>query len=301
MPDRETGKPSPMQVQMLGTGTPIPHPDRAGSSVVVLLEEAGLLFDCGHGTTVRLVQAGIPSRRITHLFFSHLHFDHCVDFPHFGLTRWDRSAGSAQPLQVMGPQGTELFSRRLFGPEGAFAPDIRARRLHPMSQRLWMGRGGSLPRSEPELVVRDVATGLVASGRDWEVRAAVSAHVQPHLECYCYRIDGPGRSVVYTGDTGYSEQVVALARGADVLIHMCSWTDEEVAAQERAGIEPRDPFPSSPSVAARAAAEAGVRELVLTHMHVERLRSVEDRQGVVEAARRVFGGPVRLASDLMVV
>ncbi|MBI3979379.1 MAG: MBL fold metallo-hydrolase [Chloroflexi bacterium] len=287
-----------MHVQMLGTGSPKPRVTRAGASAVILMDDAGLLFDCGPGTTIRLVQADIPSRRITHLFFSHLHFDHCTDYPFFGLSRWDQAAGSAQPLQVFGPPGVEVFHQRLFGPEGVFASDIAARRFNPASQAVWVERGGILPRPEPEIVVRDVPVGIVAKGRDWVVRAAVATHTQPHLESYSYRIDGPGRSVVYTGDTGYCQSLVDLARGADTLIHMCAFPDEELKATGVAGVEE---MCSSPAIAARVAAEAGVRELVLTHLQSDRLQSQEGQGAMVAVVQQRFRGAVRVAADLMVV
>src|SRR5207247_10706215 len=125
------------------------------------------------------------------------------DYPFFGLSRWDQAAGSAQTLQVLGPPGGEQFHARLFGPEGAFQPDIAARRFHPASEAVWVERGGKLPRPAPEIAVRDVPMGakgttVVAKGRDWEIRAAIAIHAQPFLECYCYRIDTPERSIVFS-------------------------------------------------------------------------------------------------------
>jgi ribonuclease BN (tRNA processing enzyme) len=287
-----------MHIQFLGTGSPTPRLERAGTAIVALFDDAGVLFDCGPGTTLRLVQAGVALPRVTHLLFTHLHFDHCTDYPFFALSRWDQAAGSTVALQVIGPPGIEQFTRRLFGPEGAFAPDIAARRFHPMSQAVWTERGGSLPRPAPELSVQEAPVGYVVRGRAWTIRAGLASHGQPHLECYGYRVETEDRTFVFTGDTGYCASIVELARGADILIHMCAFLDEELLALGVPGIED---VCGSPSVAARVAAEAGVRELVLTHFQSSRLQSPEGQEAAIVAARRIFGGHVRTASDLLVL
>jgi ribonuclease BN (tRNA processing enzyme) len=287
-----------MQVRFLGTGSPTPRLERAGTAIVALFDDAGVLLDCGPGTTLRLVQAGVALSRVTHLLFTHLHFDHCTDFPFFALSRWDQAAGSAAALQVIGPPGVEQFSRRLFGPEGAFAPDIAARRFHPMSQAVWTERGGRLPRPAPELSVQEAPVGHVVRGRSWTIRAGLASHAQPQLECYGYRVEADDRTIVFTGDTGYCASIVELARGADVLIHMCAFLDEEMSAL---GIPGMEEVCGSPSVAARVAAEAGAGELVLTHFQSPRLQTPEGQAAAIVAAKRIFGGPVRTASDLLVL
>jgi ribonuclease BN (tRNA processing enzyme) len=287
-----------MHLQVLGSGSPTPRLARAGTAIVALFDDAGVLFDCGPGTTLRLVQADVALSRVTHLLFTHLHFDHCTDFPFFALARWDQAAGSAAELQVIGPPGVEPFTRRLFGPDGAFAPDIAARRFHPMSQAVWTERGGSLPRPAPELSVQEVPVGHLMRGGRWTIRAGLASHAQPHLECYGYRIETADRTVVFTGDTGYCPSIVELARGADVLIHMCTFLDDELAAL---GIPGMENVTGSPSVAASVAAEAGVGELVLTHLQSPRLQTPDGQAAAITAAGRIFGGPVRMASDLLVL
>jgi ribonuclease BN (tRNA processing enzyme) len=257
-----------------------------------------VLFDCGPGTTLRLVQAGVALPRVTHLLFTHLHFDHCTDFPFFALSRWDQAAGSAAALQVIGPPGVAQFTRRLFGPEGAFAPDIAARRFHPMSQAVWTERGGSLPRPAPEFSVQEATVGHMIRGRTWTIRAGLASHGQPHLECYGYRVEADDRTIVFTGDTGYCASIVELARGADTLIHMCTFLDDELTAL---GVPGMENVTASPSVAARVAAEAGVGELVLTHFQSPRLQTAEGQEEAIVAAKRIFAGSVRTAADLLVL
>jgi ribonuclease Z len=287
-----------MHIQFLGTGSPKPRPERSGTAILVTFDDAGLLFDCGPGATIRLAQAGVPPRRVTHLLFTHLHFDHCTDYPFFVLSRWDQSAGGAAPLQVFGPPGITEFTERLFGPAGAFAPDIAARRFLPSSEAVWVERGGTLPRPAPELVVQDMPVGPIVSGRDWSVQAGLARHGQPYLACYGYRIEHAGRVVVFTGDTGYVPSIVTLAQGADTLIHMCAFLEDELHAL---GVERIEEVNAGPAVAARVAAEAGVRELVLTHLQSDRLQSPAGQQAALAVVRERFAGPVRFAADLMVL
>src|SRR6185436_1262512 len=94
------------QVFILGAGTPTPTAERFGSSYVLQLGDEYLMFDCGPATTHKLVRAGLWPTRIGHLFFTHHHFDHDVDYPCFLLTRWDQCNGREKELEVFGPNHT---------------------------------------------------------------------------------------------------------------------------------------------------------------------------------------------------
>ena len=85
------------------------------------------------GGAQRLVATDVPIVDIDFQFFTHHHYDHNVDFAQFALVRWDQGAGKNAPLQIYGPKGTELYVNRLFGPGGAFEPNIVARTKHPPS------------------------------------------------------------------------------------------------------------------------------------------------------------------------
>jgi len=113
-----------MKITLLGTGSPVPSLKRASASYLV---EAGgdvILIDHGPGAFARLMQAGRKATDVTHVFFSHLHFDHCADFTRLFHHRWDASGDGAPPMKIFGPRGTQQFVDGLFGPAGAFAPDI---------------------------------------------------------------------------------------------------------------------------------------------------------------------------------
>ena len=158
------------------------------------------MVDYGPVATHKLVKAGLWPTQVDYLFFTHHHFDHDVDYPCFLLCRWDQSIGKENQLQVYGPDLTETIADGIIGENGIFAHDWKARVNHPLSQRVYVNRGGTLPRKPPDVFARDVGPGKVYSGKDGEVTAAKAEHVQPYLDSLAYRIDSPEGSIVFTGD-----------------------------------------------------------------------------------------------------
>ncbi len=281
------------RIHVLGAGTPTPTPMRFGSSFVVELPNGEqLLVDCGPAATHKLVKAGLWPTNIDHLFFTHHHFDHDVDYPCFLLCRWDQSIGKERVLQVYGPTLTEHITRAILGEGGAFPHDWKARVGCPGSLRVYQNRGGVLPRKPPEVYAKDVGPGLVYSGSDWQVTAAPAEHVQPYLDSLAYRIDTPDGSVVFTGDTQPCDSVRELAKGADVMLCMC-WDDQE--EMERIGEHTGQ---CGTTDAARMAQEAGVKKLVLVHIGPNLSRHPVMEKGIGDASG-VFDGELIFADELM--
>jgi ribonuclease BN (tRNA processing enzyme) len=282
-----------MRLYILGAGTPTPTAARFGSSYVVEVGGEHLMFDCGPAATHKLVKAGLLPTQIDYLFFTHHHFDHDVDYPCFLLCRWDQGAGRENQLKVFGPDLTETLTDRLLNEAyGAFAHDWIARVNAPVSQRVYVNRGGTLPRKPPSVAVKDVGPGLVHEGRDWRVTAAPAEHVQPYLDSLAYRLDGPDGSIVFTGDTQPCQSVIDLARDADLMLCMC-WDDQEV--MDRNGEAPGQ---CGTTGAARMAQQAGVKKLVLSHMgpHLAQHGPLEKGIGDV---KRLYDGQLIFAEELM--
>ena len=152
------------------------------------------------------------------------------------------------------------MTRRLFAPDGVFGPDLEARTVHPGSHFVYEARGGVMPRRKPDPQVRELSHGdrLVASG--WQVDVAEVVHVQPQLTCLAYRLTTPGGTIVFGGDTAPVQRLTDLARGADVLLHMCHFIN---------GAEDDERLTRSCSGhldAAATARDAGVKTLVLVHL-----------------------------------
>ncbi len=280
------------EILTLGAGTPTPTPTRFGSSHILRLGDELLMFDCGPATTHKLVKAGLFPTQVDFLFFTHHHFDHNVDYPCFLLCRWDQSIGKENQLQVFGPNLTEKITQGLIGEDGVFSHDWKARVNHPLSQRVFVNRGGTLPRIPPSVNAKDVGPGAVFGGKDWQVTSAQAEHVQPWLDSLAYRVDSSEGSVVFTGDTRPCPSVTDLAKGADLMLCMC-WDDQEI-------MEQNGEFDGQCGTtgAARMAQEAGVKKLVLVHIgpHLSGHGPMEKGIGDI---RRIYDGEFIFSEELM--
>lgn len=285
-----------MKVVLLGTGTPNPSLERQSSGYLFEVGNDVIIMDLGPGAFQRYLESGRDPRDITHLFFSHLHYDHCLDYPRAALQRWDMGAGKIPELKVYGPPPVAEMTDRLFSEEmGAFWPDLLARTSHRASLDAFEARGGTLPRAPLKPEVTEVHPGDVIQGEGWKVTVGEAAHFQPYLECYGYRLDGKdGASVCYSGDTGRADSIAELARGCDLLIHM---------GIARSGSEPSTAYRSATAghlEAAEVASQAGVRNLVLVHM----LRQIDKpgiREQLICEMREVYKGNIIWGTDLMEV
>ena len=250
------------------------------------------MVDCGPAATHKLVKAGLWPTDIDYLFFTHHHFDHDIDYPCFLLCRWDQSTGKENALRAFGPALTERITRGILDEnEGVFAHDWKARVGHPLSQRIHVNRGGTLPRKPPEVSARDVGPGLVFSGSDWQVSAAPAEHVQPFLDSLAYRFDTPAGSVVFTGDTQPCESVVELARGADVMLCMC-WDDQEIMDADG-----ESPGQCGTLGAARMAQAAGVKRLALVHIGPHLSQPGAREKGIGDV-RQIYDGELLFTDEL---
>lgn len=282
-----------MQLHIIGSGCPHPLADWFGTSFILQSGESLLMFDCGPGTTHKMVKMGLNPTQVDHLFLTHHHFDHNADFPCFALTRWDRT-NDEQPLYVYGPEPTEAFTEQLLGEEGAFAPDVKARIDHPTSREVHRRRGGVLPRPAPVINARDLASGETITGDGWTIEAREVRHVQPTLTSLAYRVETGEGSVVFSGDCGYCDAIVELADGADTLQAACAMLgpsdDDEIISDVITG-----------SVdAARIAREAGMKRLVLSHAAPGPASPAGNGQAITEAAR-IFDGEVMFPPELSTI
>ena len=251
-------------------------------------------MDHGPGAHHRLIESGHRAVDVTTAFFSHLHYDHCLDYARLVLQRWDQGADRIPDLDVYGPPPMARMSRLLFDADGVHGPDIEARMKHPSSLDVFASRGGSPPRRRPDPRVREIHAGDEATGRGWRVRVGHAAHVQPYLECVAFRLESDEGSMCYSGDSGPCDEIVELARGCNVLIHMNHY------------FSGREPSPSYRAACgshldnAVVARRAGVGTLVLTHMPQE-LDRPGMREEILGAIGQEFDGQVIWGTDLTVI
>ena len=293
--DDQPGQPSaakPLAVTLLGTGTPSPSLVRQSSGYLIEAGRDLIVWDHGPGAHHRLLQSGHRSVDVTHAFFTHLHYDHCMDYGRLVLQRWDQGADRIADLNVYGPPPIARMTEQLFGADGVYGPDIRARIEHKSSQDQFEARGGRLPRRRPSPKVTEIKAGSVITGDGWKITVGHAQHVQPFLECLAFRIDTRDGSICYTGDSGPSDTIVDLAKGSDILIHMnhyFSGTEPSPAYRMACGNH-RDN-----AVIAR---RAGVKTLVLTHL-LGQIDQPSVREQIVHEIHETFDGRVIWGEDLM--
>ena len=140
-----------------------------------------------------------------------------MDYGRLVLQRWDQGADRIADLHVYGPPPIARMTNQLFGPDGVYGPDIRARVEHRSSLE---ARGGTLRRQRPAPRVTEIHAGSVIDGNGWKITVGHAQHVQPYLECLAFRLDSKEGSICYTGDSGATDTIVELAKGCDILIHM---------------------------------------------------------------------------------
>jgi len=234
-----------MKLILLGSGAVRPDLARWGPAQVVQVAGDYLLFDCGRGASMRLVQAEIPLPSITKTFFTHHHFDHNCDFAYLFLTSW--LLGRSVPMEVFGPRGTEAFCEALLG--RAYRDDIRSRRGHPLYSaegEKWHARD----LTEPQATLH---------WPGFRIKTAHVTHKTPILDNLAYRIEAEGKALVVVGDTTLCPELMDLAEGADVLVHECSFPSAVLEEEHW------DAFHTKPRELGRWARERGVKRLVLKH------------------------------------
>jgi ribonuclease Z len=272
--------PPNFRVTLLGTGSPVLSVTRFGPSILVEAGDQTLVFDVGRGAAQRLGQLGVSFARIDAIFLTHLHSDHIVGLPDLWLSGWILDRRSV-PWEVFGPVGTAAMAEHL---KQAFTFDVEIRI-----------KDGHQDAAGGRLAAHDIGPGMVYERHGVRVSAFLVDHglVAP---AFGYRIEYGGRTVVLSGDTRFSPNLIAVARGADLLVH-------------EVGLAPADVTPSAPYYRAFAhhttpeqAAEVftRVRPVLAIYSHIVVFGSSEEPE-ILDRTRRSYGGPVLLGHDLMSV
>jgi len=277
---------APLRITLLGTGAPRPSKARAGPSILVEAGPTKILVDAGRGTAERLW--GIGGRDLLSgvdiVLLTHLHSDHLVGLPELWLDGW--LFGRKAPLRLDGPPGTAALASNL---EKAFAFDVETRR----------DKDEHLPGAGAVLDARDLTPDAIVEIGGVKITAFAVDH-GPVKPAYGYRIDYAGRSVVLSGDTRYSENLIEHAKGCDVLIHEVIATDVERRLSQL-----RDPaltqriidHHTTPEEAGRVFAAVKPKLAVYSHI-VPPPTTAKDLEG---PTRKTYAGPLVVGEDLMVI
>jgi ribonuclease Z len=196
-----------IKVTLLGTGTPQPSIERFGPATLIEAGGQYFLFDCGRGATQRLWQQKIQLGKVNKLFLTHLHSDHTVGIPDLWLTGWIGAAYGQRktPFEVWGPAGT---SEMMQGLQTAYSWDVKT-------------RSNEKNKIDSGIMVKThtITEGIVYDKEGIKITAFLVDHGEFIDSALGYRFDYKGHSVVISGDTRYSENLVKHAKGVDVLIH----------------------------------------------------------------------------------
>jgi ribonuclease BN (tRNA processing enzyme) len=291
-PPQATPAKQQLTITLLGTGTPAPSLQRQGSGYLFEVGDDLIVMDHGPGAHHRLLESRHRAVDVTHAFFTHLHYDHCMDYGRLVLQRWDQGADKIADLEVYGPPPMQRMTDMLFGEEGVYGPDIRARIEHQSSIDTFVARGGKAPRKRPAPRVKEIHAGDFIQGKTWKITAGHASHVQPFLECLAFRLDTDEGSVCYSGDSGANDEMVELAKGCDMLIqmnHCFSGTAPSAAYRDAVGHHKAN---------AQTAKRAGIKTLVLVHA-LSQIDQPRIREQIVHEIQQEFPGKVIWGEDLM--
>jgi ribonuclease Z len=287
-PENTTPERGDFRVTLLGTGMPVPAVDRSGPATLVEAGDQKLLFDAGRGTVTRLFQLGVPLRTVAPLFLTHFHSDHTVGIPDLWLSGWLAGpwARRSAPFRLVGPPGTKELMENL---QQAYAADIRIR----------VADEGLPPEGAAVAVEEFRREGIVYAQDGVQVTAFEVDHGELIKPAFGYRVDYRGLSVVLSGDTRFSENVVRHGTRADLLIHEVGAVRPELL--EDPTVRRVMAHHSTPQDAGRVFSRARPRLAVYTHLVLLSRPGVPapTEAELMAQTRETYDGPLEVGVDLM--
>jgi len=256
------------------------------------------VVDAGPGVTRRLTRAGISIPDIDNIFITHAHPDHTGGLGE--LLTAEYNFNRTKPVNIYGPLGTEMLVKTLMQTLSVYSDLLASDGRRTVSiAKIFFGH--------------DTGTGAIYQDANVKVTAAENTHFNfspgtpayGKYKSYAYRFETPGRVVVFTGDTGPSEAVSELAKGADMLVSEVNsveeWKEQQIKIGRWQSMTPEQQAASSrhmseehltPEEVGKMAARAGVKAVVLTHLN-------DDYVPLAEEVKKHFSGQVLVAKDLM--
>ena len=276
---------SDFKVTLLGTGTPVPLPDRFGPSTLVEAGNQKLLFDAGRGVPIRVRQLGFRESKIDVVFLTHYHSDHTAGIPDIWLTGWLGNSRQ-EPFRLIGPVGAKSLMANL---ESAYALDIKIRL-----------EDEKLPPGGIATVAEEFEKdGVVYDNDGVKVIAFTVDHGADIKPAVGYRIEYKGHAVVISGDTRYDQNVIKYGTGVDLLIHEVCIVRPELLSNPF--IKRVVDHHTTPREAGQVFSLAKPKLAVYSHLvflssdKVPRA-TVDD---IVAGTRETYDGPLQVGEDLM--
>jgi ribonuclease BN (tRNA processing enzyme) len=278
----------PTRVILLGTkgGPPLSRSGRTNSATLILINDTPYLIDCGHGVSRQMITAGVGLGRTRHIFITHLHSDHTLEYGALLYNAW--LSPRPPKIDVHGPKGLAAMTDAFMAYQGY---DIDTR----------MSDEGMADLRKLVTVHEIGEAGPVLQNTDVKVTSLRVPH-PPINDAFAFRFDAKDRSIVISGDTAYSPELARFAAGADVLVHEALYLPGIDAIVKRATNATRLrehilASHTSTEDVGRIAATAGVKTLVLSHLIPGDDPSITEAQWL-EGVRKHFHGRVILGTDL---
>ena len=277
-----------IDVTLLGTGSPIPDPHRAGPSTLVQAGDENYLVDAGRGVLMRLAGAGCAPTMLTAVLLTHLHSDHITDLNDVITSSWALNMDNPKPLRIVGPEGTKETVARILH---FLDLDIGYRLAHHDDLN-----------EPPQVEVTEITKGSLGLSTVVSISAAPTDH-RPVDPTIAFRFDYQESSVVVAGDTVPCTDLDQLCNGAKALVHTAIRKDiiETLPLQRAKDILN---YHSSVEEAAQTAQRAGMEMLILTH-YVPGIPPAENEfhelvvQQWRDRAAENFSGKVEIGDDLL--
>lgn len=253
-----------MELITLGTGAAWPDADRSAPAFLVRHEGTPYLIDCGGGVSHQLMKVGCKPSEITNILLTHLHIDHCVEFP--ALVFGAYLTGKVGGFKVYGPNGTTHFTTSIFDDTYNFAKTMMK----------------NLRKVDIDITSTEFDGGVILEENGLVIDSLPMDH---GIETLAYRFIANGKKLVFSADTAPCDNLTKIAENADVLVIECSFP-------ESAGIKNGHCIPSQ---IGKIAEEANVKSVILTHLFPP-CKGKEDE--ILLEVKKLYSGDVTVASDL---
>jgi len=286
-------RPSPItKVVLLGTGTPGPAPDRSGPCVAIVVNDTPYLVDLGPGVVRRASAAyrkgvkGLHFSKLKTAFVTHLHSDHTVGYADFIFTPW--VVGRSGPVQVYGPSGIKAMTDHILE---AWKEDIRIRTEG--MERNFPEHNDSGYKAD----VHEIGPGVVYQDGNVTVKAFSVSHGEvPHA--FGYRFETPDRTIVISGDTSPSQNVIDACNGCDILVHeVYTMKGHSAAASSWQAYQLK--YHTSSKQLAELATKARARLLVMYHqIYLLQQLNPSTRDDLLQEMRDTYKGQFVSGLDL---
>ncbi|SDD75802.1 ribonuclease Z [Sphingomonas sp. YR710] len=272
-----------MLVHLLGTGGPELTPDRQGYATLIEAPDELLLFDAGRGVMQQIYEQGINPKWVTRIFLTHLHSDHIAGLPDLWMTPWFL-LGRTAPLEIWGPPGTH---KMIAGMRAMYGHDIDSR--VDRFNTIW----------GLEVTVHEIVPGKVYERAGLVVTAFAVKHADGD-PAFGYRIDRAGHSVVLSGDTTLTPNLVTAAKGADLLVqNVIAFSPRLTSRPEMQMVLAKL---TTPEQAAELLKEAQPKLAIFSHIVKKELPGRTGDDAIIARVRLAgYAGPVQIGHDREVV